>query len=87
MSFFKKLNLFFFIILIILLIYSFDYSLGWGMNLMFPNLYKFTFGTGNLGYNPLIWNENGLIENFQVIILFITISQLIFLYFRKKKNF
>ncbi len=80
----KKLNLIFFIILIILLIYSFDYSLGWGMNLMFPNLYFFTFGTGNSGYHSFIWNESGLIENFQAIILFIALLNLIFLYFKKK---
>ena len=80
----KKLNLIFFIILIIFLIYSFDYSLGWGMNLMFPNMYFFTFGTGNSGYPSFIWNENGLVENFQVIILFITLLFLIFLYFIKK---
>ena len=83
----KKLNSIFFIILIIFLIYSFDYSLGWGMNLMFPNIYFFTFGTGNSGYNSFIWNESGLIENLQVIILFITLIQLSFLYFRTKKTF
>ena len=83
----KKLNSIFFIILIIFLIYSFDYSLGWGMNLMFPNIYFFTFGTGNSGYNSFIWNESGLIENLQVIILFITLIQLSFLYFKTKKTF
>jgi len=83
----KKLNSIFFIILIIFLIYSFDYSLGWGMNLMFPNIYFFTFGTGNSGYKSFVWNESGLIENFQVIILFITLIQLSFLYFRTKKTF
>ena len=81
---FKKINIFFFSILLIFLLYSFDYSLGWGMNLMFPNIYFFTFGTGNNGYYPFIWNENGLIENLQALILFITIIQLIFLFFFKK---
>ena len=80
----KKLNLIFFIILIIFLIYSFDYSLGWGMNIMFPNIYFFTFGTGNSGYHSFLWNESGLVENLQVIILFITLLYLIFLYFMKK---
>ena len=83
----KKFNSIFFIILIIILLYSFDYSLGWGMNLMFPNIYFFTFGTGNSGYKSFVWNESGLIENFQVIILFITLIQLSFLYFRTKKTF
>lgn len=80
----KKLNLYLLVILLIFLIYSFDYSLGWGMNLMYPNIYFFTIGTGNSGYNPFIWNENGLIENVQAIILFITILLLTYLYFAKK---
>lgn len=81
---FKKINIFFFSILLIFLLHSFDYSLGWGMNLMFPNIYFFTFGAGNSGYYPFLWNENGLIENLQALILLITIIQLIFLFFFKK---
>jgi len=82
---FKKINIFFLIILFVFLLFSFDYSLGWGMNLMFPNIYYFTFGTGNSGYIPFIWNESGLIENIQALILFITIIKLFFLFFLKKK--
>lgn len=80
---FKKINIFFFSILLIFLLYSFDYSLGWGMNLMFPDIYLFTFGRGNSGYHPFIWNENGLIENIQALILLITIIQLVLLFFKK----
>lgn len=57
------------IILIILLLYSFDYSLGWGLNLIFPNIYFATFGTGNNGFDEFIWNENGVIEFFQILII------------------
>ena len=71
------------ILLLLLLIYSFDYSLGWGMNLMFPKIYFFTFGLGNQGWNPFIWQENGLIEMIQIIILFITLLILIKLYLNK----
>ena len=71
------------ILLILLLIYSFDYSLGWGMNLMFPKIYFFTHGVGNQGWNLIIWQENGLIEILQIIILFVTLSILIKLYFDK----
>ena len=81
---FKKINIFFFSILSIFLLYSFDYSLGWGMNLMFPDIYLFTFGKGNSGYHPFIWNENGFIEIIQALILLITIIQLVFLLFFKK---
>lgn len=81
---FKKINLLFLVILLIFLLYSFDYSLGWGMNLMLPEIYLFTNGTGNSGYHPFIWNESGFIENIQALILFLTILQLIFLFFLKK---
>lgn len=80
---FKRINIFFFSILSIFLLYSFDYSLGWGMNLMFPDIYLFTFGRGNSGYHPFIWNENGFIENIQALILLITIIQLVLLFFKK----
>lgn len=69
--------------LLLLLIYSFDYSLGWGMNLMFPKIYFFTHGVGNQGWNLFIWSENGLIETLQIIILFITLLILIKLYLNK----
>ncbi len=71
------------ILLLLLLIYSFDYSLGWGMNLMFPKIYFFTHGVGNQGWNQIIWQENGLIEILQIIILFITLLILIKLYLNK----
>ena len=70
--------------LLLLLIYSFDYSLGWGMNLMFPKIYFFTHGVGNQGWNLLIWSENGVVETLQIIILFITLLILINLYLNKK---
>ena len=69
--------------LLLLLIHSFDYSLGWGMNLMFPKIYFFTHGVGNQGWNLHIWSENGLIETLQIIILFITLLILINLYLNK----
>lgn len=69
-------------LILILLIYSFDYSLGWGMNLMFPKVYFFTYGVGNAGFNSVVWNENGIIEILQVIILFLTLIILIKFYFK-----
>ena len=65
------------IILIILLLYSFDYSLGWGLNLIFPNIYFATFGTGNNGFDEFIWNENGVIEFFQILIIFAALVVLV----------
>ena len=68
-----KITIFLGVLLLSALIYSFDYALGWGMNLMFPNVYVFTTGTGNSGFIPIIWNENGYIEIIQIIILFLTL--------------
>ena len=82
----RKTNLFLIISLIFLIIYSFDYSLGWGMNLMFPNIYLFTIGKGNSGYIGYLWNENGIIENFQIIILFLNLSLLFFIFFKNKNS-
>ncbi len=74
---FKTYNKIFFSFLFILILYSFDYSLGWGLNLMFPSTYFFTLGTGNNGYNSFIWNENGLIEYFQIILTIFTLIVLL----------
>ena len=74
---YKNITIFFGFFLLFFLIYSFDYSLGWGMNLMYPNIYFFTTGKGNSGYHPFIWNENGFIEIIQVVILFFVLMVLI----------
>ena len=81
---FQIYNKIFGLLLLLLLIYSFDYSLGWGMNLMFPNIYFFTYGVGNSGFNPIFWIENGIIEISQVIILIMTLLVLIKIYYEKK---
>ena len=77
-------NKIFFTFLFFLLLYSFDYSLGWGLNLIFPKVYFFTLGTGNNGFNPIVWNENGLVETVQVIIIFSTLYFLFNLILKKK---
>lgn len=71
-------------LLLLLLVYSFDYSLGWGMNLMFPKQYFFTNGVGNQGWDLTIWQENGIIEMLQNIILFVTLFILIKIYWKNK---
>ncbi|MDB9979148.1 hypothetical protein OAD70_02630 [Candidatus Pelagibacter sp.] len=83
---FYTYNKFFGLLLSLLLLYCFDYSLGWGMNLMFPNIYFFTYGIGDQGFNSILWQENGIVETFQVIILVVTLGILIKLFF-KRKNF
>ena len=59
---------------------------------MFPEIYFFTFGSADEGWNPLIWNESGLIEILQEILLLTTISLLIILIIqlfkiKQKKNY
>ena len=81
---FSVYNKIFFTFLFFLLLYSFDYSLGWGLNLIFPKVYFFTLGTGNNGFNPIVWNENGLVETVQIIIIFSTLYILFNLILKKK---
>ena len=66
-------------LIMVLLIEGFDYSFGWRLNVMFPEIYFFTFGRADEGWNPLIWHESGLIEILQEILLLTTISLLIIL--------
>ena len=79
---FKILNIFFLIILIFILIDSFDQSFGYWLNNILPKFYLFTFGNPGEGWRSLVWSENGIIENLQVFFLFITI--LILIFFLKK---
>ena len=80
---FKIFNIIFYSFIVFLLLYSFDYSFGWGLNLISPDVYFFTLGTGNNGYNPYVWNENGLIEFFQVLIIISSLIILINIIFKK----
>ena len=74
---YKRITLTLFSFLLIILIYSLDYNIGMGLKYMYPNTYfGISSGTneyGSSGYNPLVWNENGIIESIQAIILFINI--------------
>lgn len=79
-KYYKKLSIIFTLFLILIIFYSFDYSFGWGMKAMYPDIYIFTVSSGNSGYPSFIWNENGLVENIQAILLFITIILLIKIY-------
>jgi len=82
---YKISNIFFFIIFFIVLLYSFDYNLGFHINKQFPSIYIYTNGTVYEGWDPKIWNENGLVETMQAIILFFTICYLLF-FLSKLKN-
>ena len=47
------------------------------------------FDRYKVGYNPLIWNENGVIESFQILFLFISIIyflKILIFKIREKKN-
>ena len=78
----KTSNKFLYLLIFILLIQAFDQSFGWGMNVMFPNLYFYTFGTQDEGWNPYIWSENGIVETIQILLLLMSIGILLNIYFR-----
>ena len=79
---FKYSNKVFFIFISILLIHSFDHNFGWGLNQMLPNAYFFTFGKIEEGWSKVVWNENGIIENLQVLLLFLSIVVLLNAYLK-----
>ena len=81
---YKSSNLFLIIFIFFLILQGFDHSFGWGFNQMIPNVYFTTFGTIDEGWSEAIWNENGLIENIQVVILFFAITILINFYLKLK---
>ena len=68
-----------------LLVQAFDQTFGWGLNQLYPNYYFYTFGTIVGGWNLIIWNENGIVEIMQVLILICATIILIRYYFNKKK--
>ncbi len=83
---FKYSNIIFILFIFFLLIQAFDQSFGSGLHSIYPNIYFTTFTTPTSpGWNVFIWQENGLVETLQVIILFTTILVLLNFYFLKKK--
>ena len=84
---YKYSNITFVFFIFFLLIQAFDQSFGWGLHKIYPNIYFMTFTTETSpGWNVFIWQENGLVEILQVILLFITILILLNFYFLKKKH-
>lgn len=81
---YKRSNLFLILFIFFLIFQGFDQSFGWGLNKMIPKVYFTTFGKIDEGWSGAIWNENGLIENIQVIILFFAIMVLINFYLKLK---
>ncbi len=89
-QFYKKTSIILFLFLLGILIFSLDYNIGAGLRYMYPDYY---FGIsawgkeyGGSGYNPIIWNENGIIESIQAMILFINVLVIIRLLKIKNKN-
>ena len=82
---YKTSNTIFLITLILILIYSLDYSFGFFLNIQFPDIYTFTFGARTEGWKEEIWMENGFVEILQELILFFTIFYLL-VFFYKLKN-
>ena len=81
---FKISNNILILFVIILLIYSFDYSFGFYLNKFYPNYYLYTNGPKIGGIDSKVWMENGIIEVLQAIILLIAISNLFAILFKKK---
>ena len=84
---YKISNTILILFILLLLVQSFDQNFGWGLNQMHPNIYFFTFGTQNEGWSSTIWNENGVVEIIQIILLLFAIFILLSFFFLKKNIF
>ena len=83
---FKEISIILLIFTSILMIYSLDYNIGTELKYMYPDIY-FRISNGAGGYDPFLWNENGIIESIQAIFLLINLFILIKLAtFRQAKN-
>ncbi len=71
----------FILVSIILLLEGFIYSYSW-------KLYSYNnyFVKGQTGFNPIIWKENGLVENLQSIFLFLSIINFLIIIKRLDKK-
>ena len=84
---YKISNTILLLFILLLLVQSFDQSFGWGLNQMHPNIYFITFGAPQEGWSSTIWNENGVIEIIQIILLLFAIFILLSFFFQKKNIF
>lgn len=83
----------FILLTIILLIEGFFYHYSYKLTYLCPHNFIFSqecnnplFNPMRSGYNPIIWNENRIIETLQCIFLFLTIIYLIKIIYLNKKT-
>ena len=75
---FRKINYIFFIFIFILLIEGIIHHFYY----IISNIFDFLVYQDQKGYNPVIWHENGFIENLQILLIFTTLV-IFFLFFKK----
>jgi len=83
---YKKVNIILITILGILIVEALIWGFGWRLSKIYTDIKIFKYGNPSEGWNPIIWQENGIIEIIQEALLFITIIYLINIYFFIKKN-
>lgn len=65
----KKINYIFFIFIVILLIEGIIHHFYY----LISNIFDFLVYQDQKGYNPVIWHENGIIENLQILLILSTL--------------
>lgn len=85
---YKKVNFVVIIFLVFLIFEALIWSYGWRLSKVFTEIEILKYGNPQEGWNPFIWEENGIVEIIQEALLFFTILYLchIYLYIRKIRH-
>ena len=84
---YKKINFILIIALIFLITEALIWGYGWRLSKIYTEIEILKYGNPGEGWNPIIWQENGIVEIIQEILLLITILYLIHIYFFIKKTY
>ena len=74
---YKKINFILIITLFVLITEALIWSYGWRLSKIYTEFEILKYGNPGEGWNPLIWQENGIVEIMQEILLIITIIYLV----------
>ena len=83
---YKKVNFVAIIFLVILIFEALIWSYGWRLSKVFTEIEILKYGNPQEGWNPLIWEENGIVEIIQEALIFFTILYLCHIYLNIRKK-
>ena len=80
----KTFNFYYYLFILVIILFLFE-GLYHHYYYKISEIYNFLTFRSQSGHNPFVWDEKGIVENFQIILLFISI--IFFLSFLKKIKF